>query len=151
MVRGMDVHRLSSRTHLPPPPNLMKPRAPKSFKDLWVWQQGVALAIAVYKLTEPAAPTDKSGVVIQLRRSAIAVPVSVARGHGIGRPAAFVRALLRAYGATQEIETQLQIACELGIVAPGTADNVRISNDEIGQTLINMLTSFPLTHGFDVG
>ncbi|HEV8362869.1 MAG TPA: four helix bundle protein [Gemmatimonadaceae bacterium] len=129
----------------------MKPRAPKSFKDLWVWQQGMALALATYKLTEQAAPTDKSGVVILLRRSAIAIPVSVARGHGIGRPGAFVRALLRAYGATQEIDTQLHIAVEFGIVAPGAADRVRLTNDEIGQTLLNMLTSFPLAQGFDVG
>ncbi|HEY7568506.1 MAG TPA: four helix bundle protein [Gemmatimonadaceae bacterium] len=129
----------------------MKPRAPKSFKDLWVWQQGMALTLAIHKLTEQAAPADKSGVVIQLRRSAIAVPVNVARGHGIGRPGAFVRALLRAYGATQEIETQLHIASELGIVAPGAADGVRLSNDEISQVLLNMLTSFPLAHGFDVG
>jgi len=129
----------------------MKPRAPRSFKDLWVWQRGMALALDIFKLTEQAAPNDRSGVVVGLRRSAIAIPVSVARGYGIGSRGAFVRALLRAYGRTEEVETQLHIATELGIVARGAVDKARLSNDEISQTLLNMLTSFPHAPEFDVG
>jgi len=111
----------------------------------------MALALDIFKLTEQAAPNDRSGVVVGLRRSAIAIPVSVARGYGIGSRGAFVRALLRAYGRTEEVETQLHIATELGIVARGAVDKARLSNDEISQTLLNMLTSFPHAPEFDVG
>ena len=122
----------------------MKPRPPKAFKDLWVWQQGMTLAVQVFELTKQIAYREKPSVVVPLHRSAIAIPVSIARGFGMGRPRSYIRALLRAYGATQEIETHLHLATELGLVSAEDANRVCLINDEISQTILNMLSAFPM-------
>lgn len=127
----------------------MKQRVPKSYRNLWVWQRGIAFTKEIYHLTEHITPRETAAVVLPLRRAAIAIPVSIARGVGIGRPGAWVRALFRAYVATQEIETHLHIACKLGLVPPQAADRARVTNDEIGETLLNMLSSIPLAQEFE--
>lgn len=127
----------------------MKPRPTNSFKDLWLWQRGVAFSLEIFTLTNHVVANDKSGVVMPLRRAVISIPVKIARGYSTGRPGAYVRSLLFAYGATQEIETHLHLAVETGLVSAAALERVRVSNDEISQTIFNTLNTFPYAQEFE--
>ena len=126
----------------------MKAKRPKHFRKLWVWQQGIALTLQIYNLTKHLAPRDDRAV-IPLRRAACSIPAKVARGVSMGR-GAYVRCLMMAYGATQEIETQLHLLAELRLVDSDAASRVRLLNDDISQTLVNMLMAMPMAPEFEL-
>ena len=43
----------------------------RSFRDLWVWQKGMALAKGIYGITRPFPREEKFGLVSQMRRAAV--------------------------------------------------------------------------------
>ena len=51
-----------------------------SFRDLVIWQQGLVLAKDIYVLTNQLPKEELFGLVSQLRRSAVSVPLSIAEG-----------------------------------------------------------------------
>jgi hypothetical protein len=60
----------------------VEPRTIRSFRDLVVWQKARALALDVYRVTNNFPDTERDGVVAQMRRSAVSVPVNIAEGFG---------------------------------------------------------------------
>ena len=128
----------------------MKPKPPKSFKDLWVWQRSVALVLDIHALTEHVPHNDPSGAIRHLRRSAVAIPARIARGVGIGRYGSYVRCLLAAYGLTLEVETALHIARELKLISDQGAARALVTNEEIAQMLVSMVTSLEMLRESDV-
>jgi four helix bundle protein len=117
----------------------------RSFKDLWVWQRSVALVLDVYTTTDAIPRGDASGIVRQLRRAVTAIPVKIARGVGIGRCSAYVRCLLTAYGCTLEVETAVHVARELNLISADAADRLLLTNDEVGQMLVSMVSALQLS------
>ena len=53
---------------------------PKHYKDLLVWQKGMALAKLVYQLTQKFPAEERYGLISQLRRAAVSVPSNIAEG-----------------------------------------------------------------------
>jgi four helix bundle protein len=51
-----------------------------SYRDLLVWQKGMALAKVIYKLTACFPDAERFGLVIQMRRAAVSVPSNIAEG-----------------------------------------------------------------------
>jgi four helix bundle protein len=49
----------------------------KSFKELIVWQKAFALTVKVYKYTMDFPPSEKYGLVSQMRRAAVSDRKSV--------------------------------------------------------------------------
>ena len=85
-----------------------------SYRDLLVWKKAKALSVAVYKATENFPDRERFGLTNQMRRSAVSVPSSVAEGHGRGTRRDFANFLCVARGSLQELETQVDIAIDLG-------------------------------------
>ena len=56
--------------------------AAKSFRELIVWQRGIELATAIYRLTHDFPREEIYGLTAQLRRSAVSVPSNIAEGQG---------------------------------------------------------------------
>jgi len=50
----------------------------RSYKDLLVWQKGIALAKTVYRLTQKYPSEEKFGLVAQMRRAAVSIPSNIA-------------------------------------------------------------------------
>jgi four helix bundle protein len=84
----------------------------KSYKDLLVWQKGIALAKAIYRLT-PGFPTDgKFGIIAQVRRAAVSVPSNIAEGQARRTTGEFVQFISNAEASLAEIDTQLILSVE---------------------------------------
>ncbi|MCB1599632.1 MAG: four helix bundle protein [Rhodanobacteraceae bacterium] len=74
------------------------------------------LAVTVFRLTAEFPADEKFGISSQLRRSAISVPSNIAEGSARGSRAELRRFLLIARGSLSELDTQLWLAREVGLV-----------------------------------
>ena len=84
----------------------------RSYKDLLVWQKGIELAKAVYKLTAKFPAEEKFGIVSQLRR-AMSIPSNIAEGQARRSTGEFVQFISNAEGSVAEVDTQLILSVEL--------------------------------------
>jgi len=86
----------------------------QSYKDLIVWQKGIALVKEVYTMTRTFPSEEKFGLVSQMRRAAVSIPSNIAEGQARHTTKEFVQFLSHAEGSVAELETQLILGVELG-------------------------------------
>ena len=86
----------------------------QNYKDLVVWQKGIALAKAVYQLTAKYPSEEKFGLVAQMRRAAVSIPSNIAEGQARHTTGEFIQFMSHAEGSTAELETQIILSLELG-------------------------------------
>jgi len=89
-------------------------RATSDYKDLLVWQKGVALVKQVYRVSRQFPPDERFGLAIQVRRAAVSIPSNIAEGQARHTSKEFVLFLSHAEGSVAEVDTQLTLAMELG-------------------------------------
>ncbi len=85
----------------------------RSYKDLVVWQKGVALAKVVYRITQRFPAAEKFGLVAQMRRAAVSIPSNIAEGQARHTTGEFIQFISHAEGSVAELDTQLILAVEL--------------------------------------
>ena len=85
----------------------------QSYKDLVVWQKGIALAKLVYTITTKFPNEEKFGLVSQMRRAAVSIPSNIAEGQARHTTGEFVQFISHAEGSVAELNTQLILAAEL--------------------------------------
>lgn len=88
-----------------------------SYRDLRVWQQGMELAVQVYRATEHFPNYELYGLTGQIRRAAISIPSNIAEGKGRRTDRDFSNFLFHARGSLHELETQVLPAQHLGLEA----------------------------------
>ena len=86
------------------------------FRDLVVWQKGIALAKRVYAVTQTFPAEEKFGLVSQMRRAAVSIPSNIAEGQARNTTGEFIQFLSHAEGSVAELDTQFHLAVELGVV-----------------------------------
>lgn len=85
----------------------------KSFKQLIVWQRAIELVKEVYLVTAKLPKYELYGLVMQMRRAAVAIPSNIAEGKKRKTRKDFLQFLRVADGSAAELETQVIIAKEL--------------------------------------
>ena len=84
------------------------------YRRLEVWEEGVALAEEVYRLTAGFPQEERFGLAAQLRSAAISISSNISEGAGRGSPREMSRFLRISLGSVYELETQLTLAIRLG-------------------------------------
>ena len=107
----------------------------QSYKDLVVWQKGIALAKAIYQLTAKFPGEEKFGLISQMRRAAVSIPSNIAEGQARHTTGEFIQFISHAEGSVAELETQLILSIELGFAKAEAAKTVFILLDEIRRML----------------
>jgi len=87
---------------------------PKNYRDLIVWQKAMAMAKQTYALTQGLPKSEAYGLLSQIRRAAVSVPSNIAEGHGRFTDAQFRYFFGNARGSLSELQTQLELAGDLG-------------------------------------
>jgi len=87
-----------------------------SYRDLLVWQKAKSLAVHIYKRTESFPKSEIYGLTSQIRRAGISVVSNIAEGQGRLTSGEFQQFLGHSRGSLLELQTQLEIACELGML-----------------------------------
>ena len=88
----------------------------KSYRDLSIWQRTKSFAVLMYKITEKFPAHELYGLTSQIRRSAVSMPSNIAEGFRRKSSKEKLQFLRVAYGSGAELETQLEIAHDLGYI-----------------------------------
>jgi four helix bundle protein len=88
----------------------------KTYRDLLVWRKSMELVTEVYKQTKSFPKDEVWGLTIQIRRSAVSIPSNIAEGYGRNSTNDYIRFLQIASGSLYEVQTQLEIAFNLGFL-----------------------------------
>lgn len=109
----------------------------KSHKDLIVWQKSMLLVKRLYEITRTFPKEELFGLTSQMRRAAVSIPSNIAEGYGRLYDKDTVMFLSTALGSAAELETQLLISEQIGLLAQSELDELLTLNMEI----IRMLTA----------
>ena len=88
----------------------MESEAFRSYRDLRVWQEAVALAELCYRQTRDFPREELFGLTTQIRRAAVSIAANIAEGWGRESTGSYVQFLRIAQGSCKELETHLIIA-----------------------------------------
>ena len=112
----------------------------ESYRDVIAWQKGMVLVTAVYQATESFPRKEMFGLTQQVRRAAVSVPSNIAEGKGRQTRPDYLQFLYRARGSVLEVQTQLQIARNLGFLDEPRFETVLDKANEAGRVLNGLIT-----------
>ena len=113
----------------------MNTKTTRSYKDLVVWQKGIALAKLIYQLTKKFPSEEKFGLVAQMRRAAVSISSNVAEGQARHTTGEFIQFISHAEGSVAELDTQLILSIELKFCNSVTAEPTFALINEIRRML----------------
>ena len=96
----------------------------KRYQELIVWQKAMELSKAIYRVTKSFPADERFGLASQLRRASVSVPSNIAEGQGRLTAGEFKQFLGTARGSVFEVETQVQLATELGYIPANDAEQI---------------------------
>ena len=105
-----------------------KQKTARNFRNYKVWQDAVAYATDIYKVTNEMPWFEKKGLCDQLQRAAVSISSNIAEGAAKPSDLEFTKFLDTALGSAFEVETQLTIA-----------NNVSYVNNELFNQLLTAL------------
>jgi len=113
----------------------------KHYKELLVWQRAMDLVTEVYRATVAFPEREKFGLAAQLHRAAVSVPSNIAEGQGRLTVGEFKQFLGHARGSLFEVETQVMIAGNLGLINEENCQHLRELIDDVGRLLNGLIRS----------
>jgi four helix bundle protein len=111
----------------------------RGHKELIVWQKAMEMVTEIYRLTQNFPKEELYGLVSQMRRAAVSIPSNIAEGHGRQSKGEFRQFLGIARGSYAELETQIEIAKNLGFLANPNPIDEQLA--EVGRLLNGLLRS----------
>ena len=111
----------------------------RAFRELVVWQKAHHLTINVYRITKSFPRDELYGLTSQMRRSAASVGANIAEGCGRGTPRDFARFVQVALGSASELENQLLLARDLGLISTSTHADLDKSVTDVKRMLTGLL------------
>jgi len=109
------------------------------FRDLKVWQKSKELAVLIYRVTQERAFSRDFGFKDQVRRAAISIPSNIAEGDERGSNKDAVRFLYIAKGSLAELQTQIEIAFEIGYLSEKNMKELYDRSQIIGRMLGSLI------------
>lgn len=104
----------------------------ENYKNLLVWQKGVALVKKIYILTRDFPKDELYGLTSQMRRASISIPSNIAEGRMRESRKEFIRYLQIAIASGAELETQIEIAKHLEF---GKTENFTMVENELDEIM----------------
>jgi four helix bundle protein len=110
-------------------------KKPRSYRDLIVWQKGIALVKRIYELTARFPTEEKFGLMSQMRRAAVSVPSNVAEGQARKSTREFVQFISNSEGSLAELDTQIVLGQELNLINATESQKTALQIDELRRML----------------
>lgn len=108
------------------------------YKDLAAWQKAMALVTDIYRATAAFPKEEMFGLTSQLRRAAVSVPSNLAEGYSRNSRNELHHFVGQARGSVAELETQIEIARNLGYLRPEAASDFLVRLGEAGRILTGL-------------
>ena len=107
----------------------------RDYKDLLVWQKGMALVKRIYEITRTFPSDERFGLASQMRRAAVSIPSNIAEGQARHTRGEFVQFISHAEGSVAELDTQVLIAVNLDYCPTTTVQDVFLLIQELRKML----------------
>jgi four helix bundle protein len=117
----------------------------KDFHDLIVWQKAMGLARFVYAVTQDFPKAEMFGLQSQIRRAAVSIAANIAEGHGRLTDMQFRHFLGNSRGSLCELQTELELARDLGFLQTQSFDSILESSYEVARLLNGLIASMPVS------
>ena len=111
----------------------------RTYRDLLVWQKGMAFVTNVYSLTRDFPQQEMFGLTMQVRRSATSIPMNIAEGFARRSTRDYLRFLRIASGSLYESQTQIEIARNLDFLSNDSYRRLLIASEEIERMLAGLI------------
>jgi four helix bundle protein len=111
----------------------------KTYRDLIVWQKAMQLVTETYKLTACFPKDELYALTSQIRRCAVSIPSNIAEGYGRKSTQDYIRFLQISVGSLYELQTQLQIACNLKYITEPDFETVFSNSRELERMLTSLI------------
>jgi four helix bundle protein len=109
---------------------------------LVAWQKAMVLVTEIYRETDHFPAREMYGLTNQVRRASVAVPSDIAEGKGRLSKKEFVQMLSRARGSLYEVQTQIEIARNLGFLSEEKFIDLQSKADEVGRLVNGLIRTF---------
>jgi four helix bundle protein len=108
-------------------------------KNLKVWQSGMDFVTEIYQLTAGFPTSEIYGLVSQMRRAAVSITANIAEGYGRSSNQEVIHFLPISLGSSNELDTHIQIAYNLGYIGDEEFKRLDFMNDEINKMLRSLI------------
>jgi four helix bundle protein len=112
-----------------------------SYRDLILWQKAKRLSLEIYHATKAFPKDELYGLTSQIRRAAVSVVSNVAEGQGRMTTGKFIQFLGHARGSLFELQTQLEIAYELGYIEKARFVAIEELSDDVRALVFRLIES----------
>ena len=116
----------------------------KDFRKLVVWQKAMALVREVYIATGGFPREEMFGLQMQIRRAAVSIPANIAEGHGRLTDLQFRHFLGNSRGSLSELQTELELARDLGFVDASKTKALMEDASEVARLLNGLIAKMPV-------
>jgi four helix bundle protein len=113
----------------------------KPHKKLDVWKLSMDMVSSIYRLTSGFPAHELYGLTNQIRRAAISIPSNISEGAARQTKKEFANFLHMAQGSLSELDTQLEIALNLGYIDDEQRRDLDGSLDRIDKMLTGLIRS----------
>ncbi len=113
----------------------------RNFRNYKVWQDAVDYASKVYKVTSDMPWFEKKGLCDQLQRAVVSISSNIAEGSAKPSDAEFAHFLDTALGSAFEVETQLQIAKNVGYINEELYNNLLTEINNIEKQINGLINN----------
>lgn len=108
------------------------------FRKLTVWQKAKDLAVAVYRSVHASAVAKDYGLKDQILRASVSIASNIAEGYTRETTPDRIHFLNVARGSCAELETQLIISVDAGLLSRAPADALIQQSDEVSKMLYSL-------------
>ena len=84
-----------------------------NFEKLQVYQEGMNLVEEIYRITRNFPKEEQYGMIAQIRRAALSVPLNIAEGKGRFHTKIFIQFLYQARGSLYEVMALIKLSLRL--------------------------------------
>ena len=111
----------------------------KSYKHLDVWNKGIEIVDRIYQITRDFPSEERYVLTAQMQRAAISIPSNIAEGFNRYHNKEYRQLLYTALGSSAELETQLEVSCDLGYSEHGMSERLLEMLDHESRMLRNLI------------
>jgi four helix bundle protein len=114
----------------------------RTYQDLIAWQKARMLTAEIYRLTRDFPADERFGLVSQMRRAAVSIVSNLAEGYRRAHKAEWRQFVRQAFGSAAELESQLIIASDVGMISqPALCRSCESLNEEVLRLLNGLIKS----------
>lgn len=111
----------------------------KNFRDLEIWALGKEIVLDMYKMTKAFPREELYGLAAQMRRATVSIPSNIAEGFNRRHNKEYRQFLYIALGSCAELETQIDVSCELKYFSPEQSEHLLEKLDHETRMLRNLI------------